>query len=55
MAQAESGASGLQAQLQGFFTAMQDNLEQKQQDALQNLILETETLGQKVESAASKS
>lgn len=54
MAEVQSGAQGLQAQLQGFFTAMQDNLEQKQQDALQNLILETETLGQKVESAASK-
>jgi hypothetical protein len=45
---------GLQKQLKSFFTAMQDNLEQKQKDQLQGMILSVETLEQKVGSAASK-
>ena len=44
----------LQKQLKGFFEAMQDNLEQKQKDQIQGMILEVETLGQKVGAAASK-
>jgi hypothetical protein len=54
MADNNTGDLSLQKQLQGFFTAMQDNLEQKQKDQLQGMILEVETLGQKVGSAASK-
>lgn len=48
------GELPLQKQLQGFFTAMQDNLEQKQKDQLQTMILRVETLAQEIGSAVSK-
>lgn len=54
MAEPKEGELSLQKQLQGFFTAMQDNLEQKQKDQLQGMILQVETLGQQVGAAAGK-
>jgi hypothetical protein len=51
----EKDELSLQKQLKSFFSAMQDNLEQKQKDQIQGMILEVETLGQKVGAAASKS
>lgn len=54
MAEIKDGELPLQKQLQGFFTAMQDNLEQKQKDQLQGMILRVETLAQEIGSAVSK-
>jgi hypothetical protein len=54
MAEINGGELPLQKQLQGFFTAMQDNLEQKQKDQLQGMILRVETLAQEIGSAVTK-
>lgn len=54
MAEIKDDGLPLQKQLQGFFTAMQDNLEQKQKDQLQHMILRVETLAQEIGSAVSK-
>lgn len=54
MAEIKDDELSLSKQLKGYFTAMQDNLESKQKEQLQGLILEVETLGQKVGSAATK-
>jgi hypothetical protein len=54
MAEVNGDGLPLQKQLQGFFTAMQDNLEQKQKDQLQGMILRVETLAQEIGSAVSK-
>jgi hypothetical protein len=54
MADINGGELPLQKQLQGFFNAMQDNLEQKQKDQLQGMILRVETLAQEIGSAVNK-
>src|SRR5688572_24915819 len=54
MVEIKDGELPLQKQLQGFFTAMQDNLEQKQKDQLQGMILRVETLAQEIGSAVTK-
>lgn len=49
-----SGNDILLTQMKAYFSAVQDNLEQKQKDSIQSMMLELETLNQKAASAVSK-
>lgn len=49
-----SGNDVLLSQMKAYFSAVQDNLEQKQKDSIQSMMLELETLNQKAQNTPSK-